>query len=150
MERTKLRLGLKVGIFYFQYTLLRQVLNEMDGELLNAPRKRYPDPIELDEGAADQNESELLAKPSKGDIKDLDKKFQLLQRHKQPENALGLDIKEDSNEQAQRDLKTPVLRKSQKGRIIKLRKEREIPSFIYTSAHVRDLAQIKAMAAELV
>ena len=38
IQRNKLRLGLKVGIFYFQYTLLKHTLETDQLENLMAPR----------------------------------------------------------------------------------------------------------------
>ena len=38
LQQQKLRLGIKVGIFYFQYTLLKQSLANRNQEMLHAPR----------------------------------------------------------------------------------------------------------------
>ena len=70
VARNKLRLGQKVGIFYFQYTLLKQTLEVQKADIPLAPRsiERHRD----NEPAERQDEEAL----------EQDRKFKLLARHR--------------------------------------------------------------------
>ena len=70
VQRTKLRLAIKVGIFYFQYTLLKQFMQNVEEELPLAPRGYV---------GHEANEPRESA---------ADLKFKELSKHNQPQKAL--------------------------------------------------------------
>ena len=87
VERNKLRLGLKVGIFYFQYTLLKQKLKNREGELPIAPR-----------GVPKHKENEPEESLT-GEEAMAEENIRKLARHNQPSHALaGLSAEEQKHQ----------------------------------------------------
>jgi len=67
---------MKVGIFYFQYTLLKQLLFGQESEILYAPRGHG------------QEEEKSLGGENKESAREA--QFKELEKHNQPQKALGL------------------------------------------------------------
>ena len=129
VQRNKLRLGQKVGIFYFQYTLLKRTLQIQTNEIPLAPRGIAAHKV---------NEPDEVDHPS-------DRNYKRLERYGQPQKALSNAEQSGINKQAEEKKNIA----NAQNQILKSSKAGEIPSFIYTSAHVRDLEVIKQMAGEL-
>ena len=127
IERLKLKMGLKIGLFYYQYTLL---INSLKQGVMHAPRGERP-------RSHQNNQMQLLQRISEN-----------IENHQQPDvladnNELIEEEKyQDDNEESKRKLMQGNQGKYQI-------KDNVIPSFVYTSAHTRDIDNFKAMVAEL-